>query len=515
VLVADFVLAIDQGTTGSTAVVVGPDGTVRGRATTEFRQHFPRPGWVEHDPDDLWRSCVTAAGRALDVAGLGTRDVAALGITNQRETTVLWDRATGRPVAPAVVWQDRRTAAACRRLREDGHEKLIRARTGLLPDPYFSATKIAWLLDAVPDGRRRASRGELAAGTVDSWLLHVLSGGRVHTTDVTNASRTMLMDLSTTGWDPELLDLLDVPVDVLPDIAPSGQFFAETAPAVFLDARLPITGVLGDQQAALFAQGCFQPGQAKNTYGTGSFVLMNTGAGEIPDQRDLLATVAVGLAGEPVQYALEGSIFVTGAAVQWLRDGLGVIEQAADTADLAAGLPGNDDVYFVPALTGLGAPHWDPYARGMLIGLTRGTTVAHLARAALESMAYQSADVVAAMSARSGWAIDELRVDGGAAVNSWLMQFQADVLGIPVDVPVEVETTALGSAHLAGLIAGVWQDRGELQRRRRTAQRYEPRLPAADRGALLGRWREAVSRARGWSLPEPGDAADGEERPTR
>jgi glycerol kinase len=509
--VPQLVLALDQGTTGSTAVVVDEPGLVVGRATVEFAQHYPRPGWVEHDPDDLWRSCVTAAGRALEDAGRRPADLAAVGVTNQRETIVVWERSTGRPVAPAIVWQDRRTAERCARLRADGYTEWIRARTGLVPDPYFSATKLAWLLDAVPDGRRRAGRGELAAGTVDSWLLWVLTGGAVHATDVTNASRTLLMDLRETRWDPELAALLAVPPEVLPTITPSGQPFGVTRPEVFLDARLPVTAVLGDQQAALFAQACFHPGQAKNTYGTGSFVLMNTGADGLTGQRSLLATVAVGVAGQPVEYALEGPIFVTGSAVQWLRDGLGVIRDATETAELAASLSGNDDVYFVPALTGLGAPHWDPYARGAIVGLTRGTTAAHLARAALESMAYQTADVVRAMRAESGRVLDELRADGGAARNPWLMQFQADVLGVPVDVPVEVETTALGSAYLAGLVAGVWADRDELQRRRRTARRYAPQMPAEVGAALLGRWAEAVARARGWA--GPGEPAAGDPAP--
>ncbi|HEY3682501.1 MAG TPA: glycerol kinase GlpK [Streptosporangiaceae bacterium] len=496
------VLAIDQGTTGTTVLVVGDDGRVAGSAHTEFPQHYPRPGWVEHDPADIWRSVVDVAYGALADAGVTASELAGVGITNQRETTVMWDRATGEPVHNAIVWQDRRTAGMCRRLAAEGAEPLFRQRTGLLLDAYFSGTKISWLLDNVDGLRSRAENGEIAFGTVDSWLIWKLTGGRVHATDATNASRTLLMDLAGVAWDPELCDLLKVPQEVLPDIRPSGGDYGETDADAFLGVTLPIAGVLGDQQSALFAQACFEPGQAKNTYGTGSFVLMHTGNEPHPGTERVVATCAGQQEGEPAEYALEGSIFVTGAAVQWLRDGLGIISDAAETEPLAASLDGNDDVWFVPALVGLGAPDWDSYARGTLIGVTRGTTKAHLARATLESIAYQTRDVVDAMEQESGQALSELRADGGASANGWLMQFQADVLGVPVDVPEIIETTSLGAGYVAGLRTGVFADREALQRTRRTAHRYEPRMSADERDSLHGRWREAVERSANWAREE-------------
>ena len=498
-----YLLAVDQGTTGTTAVVVAEDGRIVGAGYQEVAAHYPQPGWVEQDPEDLWTSSVGTAAQAIADAGVARSDIAGLGITNQRETTVCWDRRTGEPVAPAIVWQDRRTAALARRLGADGGEELIRRRTGLLPDAYFSGTKMRWLLDTVDGLRDRAERGEVVFGTVDSWLVWRLTHGATVATDVTNASRTLLMDLRTLDWDDELLALVGVPRAALPDIRPSSCVFGETVPATFGDLEVPIAGILGDQQAALFAQACFEPGQVKNTYGTGSFMLMNTGTTAFTEHGSLLTTVAVGFADEPAEYALEGSVLVTGSAVQWLRDELHVVDEAAQTEALAASVSSTGDVFFVPALAGLGAPYWDPYARGTIVGISRGTTGAHLARATLESIAFQSADVLGALQAESCVEVTELRADGGAASNGWLMQFQADVIGIPVDVPESVQTTSLGSAYLAGLTTGVWSDREELQRRRRTARRYEPAMSADERGTRLERWHDAVDRSRGWARDEP------------
>ena len=494
-------LAIDQGTTGTKALVVDETMQVRGKAYAEFPQHYPRPGWVEHDATEIWRVSVEVAGRALESAGVTAADVAALGVTNQRETTVLWDRATGAPVANAIVWQDRRTAEVCARLERDGAAELVRARTGLVIDPYFSGTKVAWLLDHVDGLRARAEDGAIAFGTIDSWLLWKLTGGRAHVTDPTNASRTLLFDIYERRWDPELLELLDVPEAVLPQLRPSCALRDTTDPDAFLGVSIPVAGVVGDQQSALFAQAAFRPGLAKNTYGTGSFLLMNTGTSPRPVTEGPLATIAWEIEGRPAEYAAEGAMFVTGSAVQWLRDGLGIISEAAETEPLARSLASNDDVYFVPALTGLGAPYWDPYARGTLVGLTRGSTRAHLARATLESIAYQTADVVASMRAAVGQELSELRVDGGAVVNSFLMQFQADILGVPVVVPQISETTALGSAFMAGLAAGVWRDREELAAQWRVRVRYEPQMGEDQRAELLGRWHAAVARARDWAQP--------------
>ena len=481
-----MILAIDQGTTGTTCLVFGRDGKVVGRAYSEFRQHFPRPGWVEHDPDEIWSVTRRVASEAIGDAGTTGAELDGIGITNQRETVVAWDPATGEPVHNALVWQDRRTASRCEELREQGHTDLVRERTGLVIDPYFSGTKIEWLLRNVEAARRAVF------GTIDSWLVHKLTGR--HVCDVSNASRTMLFDIRKLAWDPELCDLLGVDPGALPAPVPSAQVYGRTDE---FGGDVPVAGIAGDQQAALFGQACHEPGDAKNTYGTGSFVLQNVGA-EAPDPGEgLLATVAWGL-GEETHYALEASVFVTGAAVQWLRDGLGVISEAGETEGLAASLDTNDDVYFVPALTGLGSPHWDPYARGTIVGLTRGNGRAHLARAALEAIAYQTVDAVRAQEDASGEILGELKADGGAVVNRWLMQFQADVLGVPVVVPEISETTALGAAYLAGIATGLW-DRAEVGAMWRPAARYEPRMGEDERQALVGRWHEALERARGWA----------------
>jgi glycerol kinase len=493
------ILAIDQGTTGTTCLVFDGDGKVRGRAYSEFTQRFPRPGWVEHDANEIWEVTKRVASHALADARADVGSLDAIGITNQRETGVAWVRRTGEPVHNAIVWQDRRTAGACDRLKSDGLEPLFRERTGLVVDAYFSGTKLAWLLDHVDGARGRAERGELAFGTIDSWLVSRLTGGRVHATDVTNASRTLLYGIYERAFDADLLEALDVPPAVLPEVLPSSHVYGLTDPDTFLGAEVPIAGIAGDQQAALFAQACYEEGLAKNTYGTGSFVLMNEGTDPAHVTEGPLATVAWRIGDEPTEYALEGAIFVTGAAVQWLRDELGVIDDAAETEALAASLDGNDDVYVVPALTGLGAPVWDPYARGTIVGLTRGSGRAHLARATLESIAYQTRDVVTSMEEVSGIRLEELRVDGGAVGNRWLMQFQADVLGVPVVVPTITETTALGSAYLAGLATGVWTDRDDLAARWRERTRYEPAMGADERDALYARWREARDRARGWA----------------
>ena len=491
------VAAIDQGTTGSTVLVVADDGRVLGRAYSEFTQHFPEPGWVEHDADEIWAvtRAVLAEARA-EAEGAGAR-IEAVGITNQRETVVLWDRETLRPVHRAIVWQDRRTADFCRGLKEAGHEDEVRRRTGLVLDPYFSGTKIRWLLDRYPELRARAEAGELACGTIDSWLIARLTAGRVHATDPTNASRTLLYDLHERDWSDTLLDLFGVPGDLLPEVRrSSGSFGVTDGEAVGLD--VPILGVAGDQQAALFGQGCWRPGLAKNTYGTGAFLLLHTGDRPVPSQHGLLTTAAVAEDGGPA-YALEGSVFIAGAALQWLRDGLGMIERASESEALAASLDDNGGVYLVPAFVGLGAPHWDPDARGTLVGLTRGSTRAHIARAALEAMAYSTREVLDAMVADSGVAATELRVDGGAAANDWLMRFQAGMLGVPVLRPPLVETTALGAAALAGLAAGVWSDAETFRSSLGAPTTFEPELDASDRSAWMAGWTRAVHAARAWS----------------
>jgi glycerol kinase len=493
-----FVLALDQGTTSTRAVVFDRRGRSRAMVQQEFLQHYPHPGWVEHEPADLWDSTRRVALAAVAEANLAGADLAAIGLANQRETTLLWERSTGRPVARAIVWQDRRTAGHCAQLRADGLEPLFRRRTGLLLDPYFSGTKLAWLLDHVPGARRRAGRGELAFGTVDSWLLWQLTGGRVHTTDVSNASRTLLFNLRTGDWDDELLRTLRVPREVLPEVRASSEVYGEvtTLPAL---RGVPVAGVAGDQQAALFGQACFRPGMAKNTYGTGCFLLLHTGERPVASKHNLLTTIAWRVGGR-TEYALEGSVFIGGAVVQWLRDGLGLIARSADIEALAARAPDNGGVFCVPAFTGLGAPHWDAAARGVIVGLTRGTTAAHLARAALESIAFQSADLLGAMEADAGLRLRELRVDGGATVNNGLLQFQADLLRGPVVRPRTIETTALGAAYLAGLATGFWKDRAEIAGLWQAERTFQPAAPARVMRKLQADWRRAVERAKGWAV---------------
>ncbi len=494
-----FVLAIDQGTTSSRAILFDSRGRPVASAQQEFRQHFPHPGWVEHDPRDLWDTSRGAALAALRKAGAGRGDIAAVGIANQRETTLVWERATGRPIHRAIVWQDRRTAGACALLERAGLGPLFRRRTGLLLDPYFSGTKISWILDHVPGARRRAARGELAFGTVDTWLLWKLTGGRVHATDASNASRTLLAALATGSWDAELARALRVPVEVLPDIRPSSGVFGEIATVAALRG-VPVAGIAGDQQAALFGQGCFRSGMAKNTYGTGCFMLMNTGSRPVASRHRLLSTIAWRIGGR-TEYALEGSVFVGGAVVQWLRDGLGLISRSSDVEALAARVPDNGGVVIVPAFAGLGAPHWDPAARGAIVGVTRGTTAAHLARAALESIAFQTADLIGAMEADSGRRIRELRVDGGASVNNALMQFQSDLIRTAVVRPRVTETTALGAAALAGLAVGFWKDRSEVAGLAGRDRTFRPRMPRAALGGLRAAWARAVGTARHWAAP--------------
>lgn len=497
-----YVLAIDQGTTGTTVLIFDHEGVIRGRAYSEFTQHYPRPGWVEHDAREIWDVSMRVVGTALGDAKVSARELAAIGITNQRETTVMWDRNTGEPVHNAIVWQDRRTAGICDELKDRGLEETFRGKTGLVIDAYFSGTKVKWLLENVEGLKERAERGEIAFGTIDSWLVYKLTGGKAHITDYSNASRTLMYDIYGLKWDRELLEILDVPEAVLPGVKPSSYVYGETDPAAFFQASVPVAGIAGDQQAALFGQACYGEGLAKNTYGTGSFVLMNTGQEGISSKEGLLTTIAWGLGDEPVEYALEGAIFITGAAVQWLRDGLQIVRNAAETRDLAMSLESNDGVYFVPALVGLGAPHWDPYARGAILGITRGTTRAHIARAALESMAYQTRDVVEAMQRDSGIRLKELRADGGAVANSFLMQFQADMLGVPVEVPEITETTALGAAYLAGLATGFWGSREEIDAKWRLQRRYEPQMSEEERELLHRRWLKAVERAKGWEREE-------------
>jgi glycerol kinase len=493
----ELVMSIDAGTTGVTVLIVDGSTRVVGRAYSEFSQHYPRPGWVEHDAEEIWEVTQRVAVDALGDSGATAKDVAGIGITNQRETTVLWDRAGGKPVAPAIVWQCRRSASICRRLRSEGLEPELRERTGLVLDPYFSATKIVWYLENIEGLRARAETGDLAFGTIDSWLVYKLTGGEVHATEPSNASRTMLYSLGAAGWDDWILDRLSIPRSLLPELKPSSGRFGETAPDV-LGTPIPISGAAGDQQAALFGQACFTEGMAKNTYGTGSFVLMNTGPDVQTSNAGLLSTAAWDL-GDGVRYALEGSIFITGAAVQWLRDGLEVISSASDTGPLAESVPDSGGTYLVPAFVGLGAPHWDPYARGAYLGITRGTTRAHLARAAVEAMAFQTRDVTEAMASDAGRPLEELRVDGGASVMDLLCQFQADQLGVPVRRPANLETTALGAAFLAGLAEGVWSSPDEIGAGWQADVTFEPRAPRDEMEALYEGWRKAVARAKAWA----------------
>ena len=505
-LTDQLILALDQGTTSSRAIAFGRDGQPVAIAQQAFEQRFPAPGHVTHDPEAIWSSQLEVARQVVREVG-GAERIAAIGITNQRETTIVWDRSTGEPVADAIVWQSRITAPACERLRVAGHEALFRERTGLPLDAYFSGPKIAAILDTVPGARSRGERGELAFGTVDSFLLWRLTGGTtaagaVHATDVSNASRTLLFDIHRLAWDHELLSIVGVPSAVLPHVRPTSGLFGETVPELF-GRPIPIAALAGDQQAATYGQSCFEPGRAKNTYGTGAFLLLNTGTQARPSGHGLLSTVGWQLApGGAVTYALEGSVFSAGSAVQWLRDGLGLIARSDDVEALAASVPDTDGVYLVPAFTGLGAPYWDPDARGTILGLTRATTRAHLARATLESIALQVADVLIAMTADAGTQMDTLRVDGGAAANDLLLQLQADLLGVPVERPVVAETTALGAAYLAGLAVGYWHDEAEIEANWALDRRFEPSMSEDERRTRVRGWHRAVERSRGWARDE-------------
>ena len=490
-----YVLALDQGTTSSRALLFDQEGDVRAVAQREFDQIFPQPGWVEHNPEQIASTQIAVALEVLTKAGTQPQEIAAIGIANQRETAIVWNRETGDPVHNAIVWQDRRTADLCERLRREGHAPLIQQRTGLLIDSYFSASKIAWILDNVPGARSLATDGKLAFGTVDTWLLWKLTGGRIHTTDVSNASRTMLFNIHTCQWDPDLLELLRVPLSMLPEVRSSSEIYGEVSERGGLRG-IPLAGIAGDQQAALFGQRCIRPGLTKNTYGTGCFMLQNTGRRAVPSSHQLVTTVAWKIK-DVTEYALEGSVFVGGAVVQWLRDGLGLIRKSEDVEALAKSVPDNGGVYFVPAFVGLGAPHWDSYARGSIFGLTRGATAGHLARAAVESIAYQVADLLDAMRLDSGDALAELRVDGGAAANDSLMQFQSDILRVPVVRPAVTETTALGAAYLAGLAVGFWQN-GLDEGASAKDHRFEPRMPETQARSLRARWNEAVARTKNW-----------------
>ncbi|MGV0974824.1 MAG: glycerol kinase GlpK [Azonexus sp.] len=491
-----YVLALDQGTTSSRAILFDAEGRPVATAQRELTQYFPQPGWVEHDPEEIWQTQLSCARAVLARSGVAISAVVAIGIANQRETTVLWDRATGRPLSRAIVWQDRRTSDRCAQLAAAGHETLFRTRTGLVLDPYFSGTKLAWLLDAIPGARARAERGELAFGTVDSWLVWQLTGGRRHVTDASNASRTLLFDIRRGQWDDELLQLLTIPRAVLPEVVPSCGVICSTDPGLF-GAAITVAGIAGDQQAAAFGQACFTSGKAKNTYGTGCFMVMNTGSTATASRHGLITTIAWEC-GAAREFALEGGVFMAGAITQWLRDGLGIIASAPDVEALAGSVPDSGGVVMVPAFAGLGAPWWDPLARGTLLGMTRGTTRAHIARAALDSIALQSADLAAAMFADSGIPMSELRVDGGAASNDLLMQLQADLLGVPVLRPRITETTALGAAYLAGIGVGLWASRDEVAAYWQLEKRFEPRIGDAERMASIERWREAVGVARRW-----------------
>jgi glycerol kinase len=490
-----YILALDQGTTSSRAILFDHEGTIKAVAQREFEQIFPQPGWVEHNPEEIWSSQISVAVEVLSRAELRPRDIAGIGITNQRETAIVWNRQTGQPVYNAIVWQDRRTAGLCDQLKAEGREALIQQRTGLLIDSYFSASKISWILDNVAGARQLADSGQLAFGTVDSWLIWKLTSGRLHLTDASNASRTMLYNIHTAEWDDELLRLFRIPRSMMPEVRASSEIYGEVTTTLGLGG-VPIAGIAGDQQASLFGQQCCSPGLTKNTYGTGCFTLQNTGTRAVPSRNQLVTTVAWKI-GDAMEYALEGSVFIGGAVVQWLRDGLGLIRTSAEIEALAASVADNGGVYFVPAFVGLGAPHWDQYARGSIFGLTRGTKAGHLARAALESISYQVADLLDAVQSDTGARLPELRVDGGAASNDMLMQFQADILGIPVVRPAVTETTGLGAAYLAGLGVGYWRDVKEIASAR-NERRFEPTMASSQREALRQRWNEALSRAKAW-----------------
>ena len=491
-----YILALDQGTTSSRAIVFNKRGTVVAVAQKEFTQHFPQPGWVEHNPQDIWKSQLAVAKSVLRKAKITAKDVAAIGITNQRETTLVWDRKTGKPVGNAIVWQDRRTAGVCDELRRKKVDRTVQKKTGLILDAYFSATKIQWILNNVAGARKRAEAGDLAFGTMDSWLIWNLTGGKVHVTDPSNASRTMLYNIHTGKWDKQLLGIFDVPASMLPSVETSSGVVAETSA---LGGTIPVAGIAGDQQAALFGQCCLKPGMVKNTYGTGCFMLMNTGTTPVASKNKLLTTVAWKI-GDRTEYALEGSVFVAGAVVQWLRDGLGLIKSSADVEKLAASVPSTDGVYLVPAFAGLGAPHWDAYARGTLVGMTRGTNQAHIARAALEGIAYQVTDIVKAMEADAGLRLKQLRVDGGASLNGLLMQFQSDLLRVPVIRPVVEETTALGAAYLAGLAVGFWKNKKDIQTNWQEAARFKATMKPKEKERLMAGWSRALERSADWEL---------------
>jgi glycerol kinase len=492
-----FILALDQGTTSSRSIVFDYDGRIHAIAQQEFKQHYPQPGWVEHDPEEIWATQLATAREALQKAKLNARDIAAIGITNQRETTVLWDRQTGKPVYNAIVWQDRRTAPICDEIRKSKWAQEISQRTGLVPDPYFSGTKIKWLLDNVPELRQRAQQGDVVFGTVDSWLLWKLTGGKIHATDCSNASRTLLYNIHKLEWDRDLLSVLDIPASLLPQVRSSSGIFGMTLPEWF-GAEISITGIAGDQQAALFGQACFKPGTLKNTYGTGCFMLMQTGEKIFHSKNGLLTTIAWKVGDKKVQYALEGAVFIAGAVVQWLRDELKLISSSGEIESLAASVQDNGGVYLVPAFAGLGSPHWDAEARGTIVGLTRGANRSHLARAALESIAFQSRDLAEAMREDSSTAVTELRVDGGAVVNNLLMQFQADILDTTVIRPAVTETTALGAAYLAGLAVGYWSNLEDIAGHWRIEMRFAPQMESTERERLYKNWKKAVTRSRGW-----------------
>lgn len=489
-----YILALDQGTTSSRAILFDKRGSAVATAQKEFPQHFPQPGWVEHDPNDIWKSQLAVAKSVLRKAKITASDVAGIGITNQRETAVVWDRKTGKAICNAIVWQDRRTAGICDELRSPAVEANIQERTGLILDAYFSATKVKWILDNVKGARKKAEAGDLAFGTVDSWLIWNLTGGKTHVTDPTNACRTMLYNIHEGQWDTEMLKMLDIPASMLPEVKSSSEVYAETT---LLGGSLPIAGIAGDQQAALFGQCCTKPGMVKNTYGTGCFMLMNTGTKPVTSNNKLLTTIAWKI-GDRTEYALEGSIFIAGAVVQWLRDGLGLFKTSAEVEKLAAEVPDTGGVYLVPAFAGLGAPHWDAYARGTMVGLTRGTTKSHIARAALEGIAFQVADVLTAMEADSGLKLKQLRVDGGASLNGLLMQFQSDLLRVPVIRPVIAETTALGAAYLAGLAIGYWKNKKEIETNWQEAARFKATMKKPQRDKLMHGWQRALDRSTGW-----------------
>lgn len=494
-----YIMALDQGTTSSRAILFDHDGKIKGVAQKEFTQLFPKPAWVEHDANEIWLSILSVMSDVLKETGVSPKEIASIGITNQRETTVVWEKDSGRPIYNAIVWQSRQTMDICDELKAAGHEKTFRDKTGLVVDAYFSGTKVKWILDHVEGSRERAEKGELLFGTMDTWVIWKLSGGKAHVTDYSNASRTLMYNIYDLKWDDELLELLNVPKAMLPDVKPSSEVYAHTVPVHFFGEEVPIAGAAGDQQAALFGQACYEPGMAKNTYGTGSFMLMNTGTEGVKSNTGLLTTLAWGIDGK-VEYALEGSIFVTGSAVQWLRDGLQIITQAKETEGMAQSLESNDGVYLVPAFVGLGAPYWDSNVRGALLGITRGTNREQVARATLESICYQTKDVLLAMNEDSGIELKKLRVDGGAVGNKFLMQFQSDILGVPVEVPTVQETTALGAAYLAGLAVGFWKDRAEIAKQWAVQDTYEPVMKESDRDGLYKGWQTAVKAAQAFKL---------------